>query len=457
MATKTKSDTPVAVEALPHKEFFIDMLTKDIGLDACILDLVDNAVDGATRTLGAKADVALKSPKKGKANLSPLGESNAYAAHEIAIEFSADRFRILDNCGGMSIKTARRHAFHFGKAQGADVVKKGIGHYGIGMKRAIFKIGRRIEIRSRTKTEGFVLPIDVPEWKAAPDWTLSLTPETSAIDSIGTSIEITQLHAGVSQMLEDKVFEHMLHAEMARVYGVFLERGLKITVNGTVVKPKSFVFLQGEGFSPHYETWTEEGIRAHLWAGPAAPLPTDDSEENTTSAQWGWYVICNNRVILAADRTERTIWGDNFPGWHPQYNGFTGVVAFESDDPGRLPWTTTKTDLDQEDPVYRRAVDRMKAATKTYIKYSRERKGDLPKAQKLEKKATTVALSKVAKAQPMAFPAIKPSAETVVNILYQKPKRQIAQLAAALGEPNMSAARVGSETFDYVFRSEVEP
>ncbi len=37
------------INAEPTKGFFIDMLTKDIGLVDCILDLVDNSIDGWIR------------------------------------------------------------------------------------------------------------------------------------------------------------------------------------------------------------------------------------------------------------------------------------------------------------------------------------------------------------------------------------------------------------------------
>ena len=35
------------INAEPTKAFFVDMLTRDIGLEQAVLDLVDNSVDGA--------------------------------------------------------------------------------------------------------------------------------------------------------------------------------------------------------------------------------------------------------------------------------------------------------------------------------------------------------------------------------------------------------------------------
>jgi hypothetical protein len=131
--------------AHPHKEFFLHMITKDIALDACLLDLIDNAVDGATRVLGANW-------KKDK----------AYAPYKISLTFNAKEFAISDNCGGIAYEDARDYAFRFGRDpnQGPDT-KHGIGLYGIGMKRALFKIGRKIEVLSSTNNEGFEVDINV--------------------------------------------------------------------------------------------------------------------------------------------------------------------------------------------------------------------------------------------------------------------------------------------------------
>ena len=35
--------------ASPTKEFFVEMLTRDVGLSMAILDLIDNCIDGALR------------------------------------------------------------------------------------------------------------------------------------------------------------------------------------------------------------------------------------------------------------------------------------------------------------------------------------------------------------------------------------------------------------------------
>jgi hypothetical protein len=36
--------------AYPRKHFFLEMFTRDISLEDCVLDLIDNSIDGLVRT-----------------------------------------------------------------------------------------------------------------------------------------------------------------------------------------------------------------------------------------------------------------------------------------------------------------------------------------------------------------------------------------------------------------------
>ncbi len=46
--------------AYPRKNFFIQMFTKDIGLEDCILDLIDNSIDGLIRSRKIKLSALSK-------------------------------------------------------------------------------------------------------------------------------------------------------------------------------------------------------------------------------------------------------------------------------------------------------------------------------------------------------------------------------------------------------------
>src|SRR6202035_2376745 len=107
---------------------------------------------------------------------------------------------------------------------------------------------------------------------------------------------------------------------------------------------------------------------------------------------------CNGRIVLAADKSHFSGWGtDDWPKWHPQYEGFLGLIFFASADAKQLPLTTTKRNVDISSSVYRRAMPRMREASKTWISYTNSRKQTLDEARKLEAEARPLALSSVAK------------------------------------------------------------
>ncbi len=126
----------VPVKASPVKSFFVSMLTRDITLEEAILDLLDNCVDGILR-VGAKRT------------------SHPYSGYYAEITFDKDTFSISDNCGGIPW-TMHDYAFRMGRPKGSPKAEPGgVGVYGIGMKRAVFKMGRdaliscrRVRVRS---------------------------------------------------------------------------------------------------------------------------------------------------------------------------------------------------------------------------------------------------------------------------------------------------------------------
>jgi hypothetical protein len=467
MATGPKVNDVLPVKATPHKRFFIDMITRDISLEACVLDLIDNSVDGATRS-------SVGSPAKPKApKPHPLSSGGTrYKGHRIDVKCSPTSFRILDNCGGIPLEIATKYAFNFGRDPGEHTeadTEAGIGIYGIGMKRALFKIGKRIDIQSHTEDDAFVMEVDVDKWASDPkDWDLELTVAKRPTREPGTVIEVEKLRPSVAQEFATTGFTTRLIDAAARTYAAFLDQGLEIKVNGASVRPTDFTFLDGKGFRPLHERAKEQVATAsgkgksevdvEIWAGAASGTGArPDTGEDEDASLWGWYVLCNNRVVLSADKTGRTGWGlAPFPQWHPQYNGFIGIVSFRSDEPYALPWTTTKNDIDTDSAIYRRARSRMQKATREYITYSRVRKANLEGAKKLERAASSVKLTDLSKVQQMKTPPIPGTTQGDVNINYQKPKRQVAKVAEALGDPSMSASQVGIRTFDHYYANEVE-
>src|SRR5579863_6009287 len=83
----------------PTKDFFVRMITRDISLADCIMDLVDNSIDGARRV----------SRHRGQNPSLPL------EGFEVVLDPTASAINIQDNCGGISLNDAINYAFHFGR------------------------------------------------------------------------------------------------------------------------------------------------------------------------------------------------------------------------------------------------------------------------------------------------------------------------------------------------------
>lgn len=144
-----------AINAGPTKAFFVDMLTRDIDLADAILDLLDNCVDGILREL-EKA----KAKSKGKRNQAPDRNGRPYEGYWAKITATPDKFEIWDNCGGISQKLAEESAFMLGRPDvQRDSKIETVGMYGIGMKRAIFKMGKQCIVTSQPDTGAYKVEI----------------------------------------------------------------------------------------------------------------------------------------------------------------------------------------------------------------------------------------------------------------------------------------------------------
>jgi Histidine kinase-, DNA gyrase B-, and HSP90-like ATPase len=433
--------------AEPTKEFFVDMITKDISLEACILDLLDNSLDGARahviRSGGDPHSV------------------RAFAGFGATLTFTANTFILADNCGGISLDDAVNYAFHFGRRRDASPEEGGIGLYGIGMKRAIFKLGRDISVQSYDGKDSFVVPINVERWLDSTEWDFDLDP-ADALDAPGTIITVRELYEGIHAALEDPEFGNVLQRVIARDYAFYIQKGFRINVNGNTVPAHQYVVRREEGsIEPATVEYVDEGVQVRLIAGLAS-LPQEDIEPGARPSGdprfFGWFVICNDRVVLAADKTSLTVWGnDGFPIWHPQYNGFMGLCFFSSTDPAQLPWTTTKRGVDSGNGVYRRAVTRMKQLTRTFTTYTDRRKEVIEIVRVAEGRAPLVAATGLPARAEMRLPEIPQVPRVrIVNIQYKKPAEEITRVAAALGNRVMAAKEVGEKTFEFYLNNYVE-
>jgi len=430
-------------QAEPTKDFFVRMITRDIGLEDCILDLLDNCVDGATR------HISDKNP-----------DTRSLKGYRAEIEFSSSSFQISDNCGGISLDDAVNYAFRFGRRRDAPSdAEYGIGLYGIGMKRAIFKLGRKIEIQSTTASDSFVVPIDVETWSNKQEWDFDLDPGPQGA-KVGTQISVVNLYDPIAEEFGDPVFNNKLKKIVSRDYSFIIQDGFDIRINGQKVEPHKYELRESEDISPLKIEYVDDGVDVEIVAGLSGQLPEDTSPElidRKNVENYGWFVACNDRIVIAGSKSDDTVWGnEGFSKWHPQYNGFMGIVRFESSDPSLLPWTTTKREIDTQSPLYRRALVEMKKATRSFTDYSNQRKEDVELAKKIEKAGALQQVSKLTSQETMRFPQIAVHKVKKANILYVVDLERAKKAAKALGNTNMAYKQIGIRTFEYFFEAEVE-
>ena len=356
-----------SVNARPVKSFFVDMLTRDIELVDAILDLLDNCVDGILR-------------QKGKES----GET-PYKGFWAEIQFDENSFSISDNCGGIPWNL-HEYAFRMGKEdRDRDSNLPTIGVYGIGMKRAIFKIGQECSILTQNKDDCYEVKI-TSDWIQKPnDWELPVSGSSERKKEDGTTIVISKLNGGITTHFGEnsKNFDSQLTKKVKTHYAFILEKGFQVKINGNVVEAKTTRLIfddTGSGDSvikPYIFKAKDDGVDIFLCVGFKESIPSQEevSEEQRkrrfSSAEAGWTIICNDRAVLYHDRTELTGWGDTrVPRYHTQFIAIAGIVEFKSDNAANLPTTTTKRGINASLPLYLQVRRRMIEGMRMFTNYT---------------------------------------------------------------------------------------
>ncbi len=348
--SKTTDEPEKIINASPTKEFFINMLVRDIELQPAIAELVDNSLDGA---------------RKFRAKYGYKGECT------IQVFLSGEEFKILDTCGGISVSDARNYCFRFGRdPKRPQEIDNGTGIFGIGMKRALFKMGRAFTVVSKTPTDHFKVEVDVDEWldKDNPEWTFKFVEseegEDNPLDKCGTEIRVSRLYQPISASFENPYFENTFREYLKRRSSIFKTLNVSTRVNDKYIESVDISFLFDQKYKPYVKNEVFDGVNIRIIAACARMGEPQKA---------GWYVLCNNRMIVLADKTEVTGWGEKpIRPYHGDFAAFRGYVFFDSDNLELLPWNTTKTSVDSSSKYYRRAKRMMDDALLTFQKWRTE-------------------------------------------------------------------------------------
>lgn len=349
------------------------MLTRDIELQDALLDLLDNCIDGIVRS--------------GSTGVNP---ERPYEGFNAKIIMAPDYFVIEDNCGGIPFDVAEKYAFAMGKPfdKPTEELSTTIGMYGIGMKRAIFKLGREALVESHHDNDtGFVVEF-TPEWMSNDSWDdLPLYEQKTAIKK-GTLIQVHELHDEAAKCFSDGIWIDEFRKTVSRHYSLIIKRGFSVIIGSPdeIVKrippvpAEDFRFLEtpvadGSQITPFVFCGERNGVKIEIYAGIYRELlraEDADLEEETRgySEDAGWTIACNDRIVVWKDKTRLTGWGEStVPNFHGQFIAITGIVLLNGD-PSLLPLTTTKRGIDAASNLYSEIKDMMRDATKALTNFT---------------------------------------------------------------------------------------
>ena len=248
------------------------------------------------------------------------------------------------------------------------------------MKRALFKMGEKFEVESRTESDHFQIDVDVENWKkkerkqklesgaeiVEEDWDFTyenITKENKNLEEKGTYIKVENLHSEVSELFDNEEFLNDLSNDVERLLNFSLEKKLQIFLNGKKLTKRDLLIFNDQSL-PYFFEGQKENVKFRVIAGLG--------EVGKPSAS-GWYIYCNDRLVVEADKSEITGWGTTgLPRWHIDYVMFRGIVFMDSDEPINLPLTTTKKGIDATSDIYKSVLVYMKEGLSTIIPFLKQ-------------------------------------------------------------------------------------
>lgn len=297
---------------------------------------------------------------------------------------------------------------------------------------------------------------DVEAWKKSKEWDLQfdfVKPNSNSHGAEGTRILISSLHKPISRRFETDSFAEGLRQRLASTHALFLRAGVSISVNDISVKHRLPELAVSKDYALVRKRFSVDDVDVHLLAGLT---PKADRVPR------GWYIFCNGRMVLEADKTYRTGWGDLLPQFHSKYNHFVGFVFFRSRHVDRLPWTTTKEGVEQDSPIYQRALSEMALNAMPLLKfvnrfYPSDEHAEKELNRQVLDRAQSVAAEDVEKAESsFRFTPPKRKSPREATISFRKPAVQVEKVKKHLGDLTMSNGKVGEYVFDWFMKEELK-
>ena len=437
----------ILANAAPKKRLFIDIFTRDISLEDCILDLIDNSIDSLLRwkKIQIHEDIFEQNAKK---------HFDDSTLPIVSVELSEDYIEINDRCGGIPISKAVNEVFVFGKDIGTE--SGGLGVYGIGLKRAIFKIGKDLEMSSFSDAEAFEVNLDLESWaekdEKPEDWRIPINVAQFDDDKKNTtSIKISRLNEDIKMRINDGTFFSSLSDQISKTYSFIINRYVEIKIQGEFIKPFEVPFGTSDEVTPAFEEFEHDGVFVRLLSA----LIPEKMEPSYRKA--GWYILCNGRVVETANKDQISGWGAGLPIFQNKFNSFIGYAFFQSENPLRLPWKTTKKGVNRESQIFIKARAKMIYLSIPITRFlSKRYSGDLKEepfereiAQRIENVNISDIFSDIKKSDFIVSARKEKKPNPYANISYKVLKTKLDLVKKSFRRASMSNKEVGERTFNY--------
>ena len=316
------------------------------------------------------------------------------------------------------------------------------------------------------------------------EWDIPVRAGQITEEHDGTTIVVGKLHPGIAKTFGEgaESFEAELRRMISTHYAYIIDKGFEVSVNGKSVEPRTTKIVWDksdtagpEAIRPFIFEGLFDGVEVFLAVGFTRPIPSSeeiiDGQEFTrrSSNDAGWTILCNDRAVVHCDRTELTGWGDaGVPRYHTQFIAVSGIVEFRSEDPSKLPTTTTKRGVDASSPIYAQVKNKMREGMKVFTDYTNKWKGKADESAPHIQKAVGLSLAELkiqsqnldlrrtrSVLQGQQFKPRLPSPPrlepTRRRITFVKELSQIATVAGYFHDPDMRASEVGELCFDAIY------
>lgn len=323
--------------------FLLETLTRDISPNEALFDLIDNAIDAARNSMPSTAKVDTH------------GLPKDYSDFSVAVRITDNQVAVSDDCDGFHRTVLRDDAFILGKRSSH---KQGVGHFGLGMKRALLALGKTYALSTNRGDFSATVRFNSANLSMR-DERLTATLRTPR-PATRTTFVITELQPSAAHFFSGDTGEVSL--DLSRRYGHFIKKGLRLTLNGRVVlgfvpnvrsrgpvKPKKW-----HGKIDGVDVFIKSGMHSKYRHTKEADY--DRSISSSLTDEFGWYIVCNDRTIEVATK-EKSLGFSTY--WHPEYNGFLGWVHFVADDPSKLPWDTKKSEIDPNSEIFAKVQQKL--------------------------------------------------------------------------------------------------